>query len=159
MKNKTAFILLFILIAIGGAILYRPQNQPSAPATGDQHREPAPLGTPENPLTPADLNNTAGPSTRDDTPRDEKTIIYTENGFSPALITVSIGTTVNFTNQASSPLWMMYDSKKSTSALSGFDQTKESRSGETYSYMFTKKGTFAFYNHLDKSKVGVITVK
>lgn len=157
MKNRTAYILLFILIVIGGAILYRPQNQPVQTTT--QNNEPAPLGTPGNPLTPADLNNTAGPSSRDTASLEEKTIIYTDSGFSPALVTIATGTTINFTNQSSSALWMMYDSKKSTSALSDFDQKKESTSGETYSYTFTKKGTFAFYNHLDKSKVGVITVR
>jgi plastocyanin len=95
--------------------------------------------------------NTATPSTGSPTESidttttaSEKTaaVQFTDQGFSPATLTVVSGTTVTFTNQSSTTVWPASDPHPSHTGLPGFDANKGLAKGESYSFTFTKTGKF-----------------
>lgn len=166
MKNSTAYILLFILVAIGGFILYRdPNHGADLPVPTPQQQtvsEPAPLGSPENPLSEADLRSSAGPRDEDvssSTPTGPIMVIYSDAGFAPGVITIARGTTVRFENQSSESLWVASNPHPTHTGLPGFDSKKTIGSGQSYTYTFAKTGTFGFHNHLSPNKVGIVVVQ
>jgi len=145
MKNSTAFILLFILIAVGGYILYgknnisfqrQYQNMEVNDITGTEEAEKK-LVVPSEPLT----------------------IFYTtENGFVPGVMNVKVGDTVTFVNQSDAGMWVASNPHPKHTGLSGFDEKAESKNGESYKYTFTKTGEFSYHNHVNPTKVGIIVV-
>ncbi len=100
------------------------------------------------------------------------TINYTASGFSPAKVTVNKGDTVKFVNQTSGNMWVASDehpshtefdgTSRSTHCAAGysgptpFDQCG---SGSSYSFAFTKAGSFAFHNHAAAQFGGTVVVQ
>lgn len=111
------------------------------------------------------------PGTNTGTTLGTMTVAYTSQGFSPKDITVPIGTTVTFANQTSDRMWVgsamhptheVYDgtmtSEHCAAGYTGpapFDQCTASAS---YSFTFTKAGTWRYHNHADASDFGSVTV-
>lgn len=88
-----------------------------------------------------------------------KTVTITAAGVSPKTLTVSAGTTVTFVNTDTIAHQLASDPHPSHSGLPGFDNTAKSSS---YSFTFTKKGTFGYHDHLDpfnNSTKGTIIVQ
>lgn len=85
-------------------------------------------------------------------------IMVDENGFSPATITVPAGTEVTFNNTGSSPHQPASAVHPTHQQLPGFDALRGLRPGESYSYTFTKVGTWKYHDHLNPSRTGSITV-
>ena len=157
MKTTTTYILFFILIAMGGYILYV-KKTPTENHTPISN-EPAPLGTPENPLSASDLVNTAGPSAERETVSTETIVAYTNEGFTPAIITVPIGTTVVFENRSEQELWVISASHGSARTLTTLNQKKAFGEGGQYTFTFSQAGTYGFTNKLAPQKIGTIVVK
>ena len=101
----------------------------------------------------------------------EVTVTHTSSGFEPKTITVTPGTKVTWVNQSGSvwvgadahPTHLEYDgSSKSEHCAAGytgavpFDQCGNSA---TYSFVFTKVGTWDYHNHLRASEVGTVIVR
>lgn len=87
------------------------------------------------------------------------TISYTDSGFSPSNITISVGTTVVFVNNSASSMWVASDPHPVHTDLSEFDANRGYASGETYSFTFMAAGEWGFHNHLRPGDVGTITVE
>ncbi len=150
MNKTTGIILLIILIIVGGFILYGKgsksttynnvitENPTEAPVTDDSAQ---PAGNPPAPTSNA------------------PTVTYTDSGFSPAVLSITVGTTVTFVNQSSGMMWVASNPHPIHTDLSGFDEKMAVPNGGTYSYTFVKIGQFGFHNHVNPSKVGVITVR
>lgn len=100
-------------------------------------------------------------------------VYYTSSGFRPASITVEKGTTVEFINNASSPMWVGSDEHPRHTNYNGdavnahcsggepvdsdvFDQCS---SGERFSFTFNKTGTWGYHNHRNAAHSGKITVQ
>ena len=99
------------------------------------------------------------------------TVRYTDQGFSPASMTVPVGTTVTWVNQSSgSEMWVAADEHPSHTSYAGtsrsehcpdttntaFDQCAR---GNTFSFTFTKAGTWDYHNHVGSEDRGTIIVE
>jgi plastocyanin len=100
------------------------------------------------------------------------TITYSDQGFTPANVTVEVGTPVTFVNESSKKMWVASAVHPSHSVYSGttreqhcpdatgtaFDQCSGGEQGTSYTFTFTKEGTWKYHDHIDASKFGSITV-
>ena len=88
-----------------------------------------------------------------------ETVKYTNNGFQPSKLTVPLGTMVEFINQSDKEMWVASNMHPSHEILPTFDQFKGVRKGESYMYVFDKKGGWTYHDHLKPSFEGIITVQ
>jgi len=88
-----------------------------------------------------------------------KTVEITSAGFSPNALTINSGETVTFVNKDSRPHWPASNPHPVHTDYSGFDARRGLNQGESYSFTFTRKGTFGFHDHLNPGTGGTITVK
>jgi plastocyanin len=110
-----------------------------------------------------------------DTASAPTVITYTDTGFSPATVTVRVGDTVRFTNASSGGMWVgsdnhpthtEYDDTSTRDHCVGgvavrgaFDECNASASGASWTFTFTKAGTFGYHNHTSAGKTGTIVVQ
>src|SRR3989344_2750420 len=87
------------------------------------------------------------------------TILYNGETFSPSALTVKVGTTVTFKNVGKSDdMWPASAPHPTHTNLPDFDSKRDIKIGESYSYTFTKVGTWGFHNHENPTANGKITV-
>lgn len=84
---------------------------------------------------------------------------HKDEAFVPKSITVKVGTAVTWINQEDDPMWVASAAHPTHQELAGFDQLSSVGKGGTYSYTFTKKGTWKYHNHLQPSHTGVVVVE
>lgn len=111
--------------------------------------------------------------TADATSSGRVTVTYTDSGFSPATVTVAPGTTVTFVNQSGSRMWVSSDihplhasydgtsigqhcANGSPTSSNVFDQC---RADGSFSFTFTKTGTWKYHNHANPSRKGTVEVR
>ena len=91
---------------------------------------------------------------------EKETVVYADNGFSPASLTIRVGDTVRFFNSTlPGSLWVASNPHPSHTNLAGFDAGRPYQGGETYSFTFTQVGTWKYHNHLNPSQLGEIIVE
>lgn len=152
-------VSIIVLVILGGGVWYLlSQSTSDAPAvTGTE----IPSGT-------ADTNDIAATSS-------VPTIVYTDDGFSPASIMVPVGTTVTFINQSSGrmmvgasphPTHQDYDgTTRVVHCAAGytgpvpFDECTAATTGESWTYTFTKAGTWKYHNHAAPNDFGSVIVQ
>lgn len=83
---------------------------------------------------------------------------YTQNGFIPKSMTVKVGTTVIWINKDINQMWVASAPHPQHTDLPGFDALKGYKTGETYSYTFTKVGNWKYHDHLTPSNSAVVNV-
>ncbi len=138
--------------------------------------------TTQAPTTPTEnINPTSGmPVPGSNVPETEVivapktvTVTYGEKGFSPASVTIAKGDTVTFINSTvERPLWVgadehpdhvEYDSTdRSTHCAVGYTGPKpfdQCGKGNSYSFTFTKTGSFDYHNHASAQFEGVVIVQ
>jgi plastocyanin len=92
---------------------------------------------------------------------EEKKIVqvrYTESGFDPKEIDIIVGTTVEFSNDSDSLLWVGSNPHPTHTDFSVFDAQKTYGRGEVYSFTFSQQGTFGYHNHEKFLHQGVVHV-
>lgn len=126
---------------------------------------------------PAETATTTPPATQETAPTADArthTVTYTDEGFAPATLTIALGDTVTFVNESGGDMWVgadehpthtSYDGTSTrehcadgTNTTGSFDQCARSGSGSTWSYTFTKAGTFDYHNHARAADGGTIIV-
>jgi plastocyanin len=161
MNGKILGGIVVALVVIGGG-WYLISNQANTAAPQQMTSN-----TPSNTTPTGTTSPTTGTSVK-------PTITYTNNGFSPSTLTVALGTTVTFVNQSSNPMWVAsnphpthqgYDgTTKNTHCASGytgpapFDECTTVDSGGTYTFTFTKTGSWGYHNHALESDGGTVVV-
>lgn len=85
-------------------------------------------------------------------------VVATDAGFSPASVTVNAGDTVVWANNGDRPAWPASDDHPTHTKLPGFDSLRGLAKGETYSYRFTRQGTWGYHDHLRPALAGSVTV-
>lgn len=163
MNGKTIGIVLVVLIILAGG-WYLLANQSGGTQTGTQSGN--------------SQATTTGPSTGTSTVSTGTSIrplvTYTNDGFSPATLTVAEGTTVTFVNQSSNPMWIASDphpthqgydgTTRSTHCAPGytgptpFDECTTVSPGTSYTFTFTKTGSWGYHNHAGAEDHGTIVV-
>ncbi len=86
-------------------------------------------------------------------------ITVSEEGFSPANVTVSAGTSITFVNNGQAAHWPASDIHPTHDILPGFDAKRGLATGETYTYTFTEVGVWHCHDHLMPQQTCVITVQ
>lgn len=98
---------------------------------------------------------------------EPNTVIYTDSGFSPSVLTVKKGNTVIFKNTASVDMRVasnphpIHNGYPTTGGCvsSTFDSCNNITPGQTWSFKFDIAGTWGFHNHLNPSEGGKIVVQ
>ncbi|HSX07461.1 MAG TPA: cupredoxin domain-containing protein [Candidatus Saccharimonadales bacterium] len=84
------------------------------------------------------------------------TVTIQQGGFVPATIKVKKGQEITWTNQDSTPHHITADQ----SDLASFDTADPLQTGDSYTYIFDKTGTYHYYDVTDpKTYVGTIIVE
>lgn len=97
----------------------------------------------------------------------ENTITFTDEGFSPASLTVEKGTKVTFENASSTAMRPASDDHPThgnypaTGGCVGstFDACEELLPGDTWIFPFDEVGTWDYHDHLNPSHTGTIVVE
>ncbi|MEM3074850.1 MAG: hypothetical protein QW727_02830 [Candidatus Pacearchaeota archaeon] len=104
---------------------------------------------------------------------NEHTIEITSEGFSPSILIIKVGETVNFVNKMSSPSWPASDIHPTHTIYPGsdikkcgtseeiklFDACKGILRDEIYSFTFNEKGSWNYHDHLNPRLKGKIIVE
>lgn len=84
---------------------------------------------------------------------------YTNDGFSPATVTIKKGGMVKFVNKTSGPMSVASNPHPTHTDYPGFDQWKSDAKGTAeYSFTFDKVGTWGYHNHFNSSDTGTVIV-
>ena len=100
------------------------------------------------------------PSTKQAAVLAPAAVTISANGFSPANIKVTAGTAITWTNMDKQPHRVASDPYPTNNGLPGFDSHIALNKNDTYSYTFTKAGTFTYHDqmHPNNIKGSVIVV-
>lgn len=93
---------------------------------------------------------------------------YTDEGFSPATLSIKSGETVRFINNSSQGVWIggdnhpshtIYPEKTSSDCLgTAFDTCRALQSGEFWEFTFNSVGSWGYHNHVRAREGGTIVV-
>lgn len=136
-----------LLVVVGSYFLWR---QPVAEAP----IEPTVLST--SPSTNITATST---SETEDIAEKNLTIIYTDRGFTPAVLEVRVGDTVTFKNESSRDVWVASDDHPKHLLYPEFDAQRGVVPGSEYTFTFEKLGSWKYHDHLKASLGGSIIVK
>jgi plastocyanin len=103
----------------------------------------------------------------------ENEIIFTDAGFLPAELRVKAGDTVTFENRSSVGFWPASAIHPTHEVYAGtslsehcpdggadaFDACGAFAAGSSWSFTFTKSGTWKYHDHLNASRTGTIVVE
>ena len=136
----------------GDTVSQTPSDIPSPSETPTPSPSESPTPTPaQTPTpTPAATPPASTPAT--------VTISMTSSGFSPANVTVKAGTKVVFVNNDTQPHWPASNPHPTHTDLPGFDALKNINPGQSYTFTFSKVGTWGFHDHLNPPRGGSVTV-
>lgn len=141
------FILGLVVLGLGVVVGWFALGGAPASQTAD---------TPTPTLTPADVMQDY-PTTPSAT--QSAVVTYADTGFSPSVTTITVGSTVTFTNESSKSMWVASAVHPTHSLLPGFDQLASVGKGVTYEYTFIKVGTWKYHNHMNPTDTGSVVVQ
>lgn len=152
-------ILVIILIVILGGWLLLKGVPASAPVTDTTVTNQMPV-----------IGSTTPETSVENTP-SIATILYTDQGFSPKNLTVLVGTNVTFVDQASGDMWVASDPHPTHQGYDGMTKSQhcevgytgvvpfdQCTAGTSYSFTFSKAGTWGYHNHGSAGDKGTIIV-
>lgn len=175
MKPSTMFSVLIVVVIVAVAVIYafRSPVEAPAPSTSPGFRDitqPAsgngqfvqlePSTTP--PATETETTDSAqdsDSSSSSPVTSETVTINVDETGFAPSEVTIVAGDTVTFVNNGQGKHWPASDVHPTHQLLPEFDAKRGLETGETYSFTFTKAGSWTMHDHLQPSSTGTITVQ
>lgn len=151
MKYKISFIAILIVAVL--AIFVLRSNEPSKPSVSP--------GIP-NAATRTQID--AQQEARNTGLGDNMQVIYDDSGFQPKQITVTKGSTVNFTNKTQLPMWVASAPHPEHTNYPELDAgviegDHIAPGNPSFSFKFDKPGTWIYHNHSVPEHEAVITVK
>lgn len=106
--------------------------------------------------------NSQDSTSTDSSLADEATptvVSYSGSGFSPSSVTIKEGELVTFRNESDDEMWVASNPHPIHTALGGFDAGKNYSKGESYTFMFTRKGSWGYHNHSNSDDTGTVVVQ
>ena len=157
--NKNGYLLLGIIIVIIIGIIYFTMDTPTTPTPVAPNPiiQTEPVST-STPVVTATSTATSTPTSIASTTKTH-TITYTETGFSPADLTIKTGETIVFKNNSARAFWPASNDHPSHTIYPEFDPKKTIAAGESWSFTFTKVGSWKYHDHRAANLGGTITVK
>lgn len=98
------------------------------------------------------------PTSGSQTANQQNTVTLTQDGFSPAALTVKAGTTVTWVNKSGTDATVNSDPHPIHTAYPQLNLGSFSDGG-TLSLKFDKPGTYGYHNHFNSSQKGTIVVQ
>jgi plastocyanin len=83
-------------------------------------------------------------------------VAYTDAGFSPSTVTVSVGTTVVWQNNSPNCMWVASNPHPTHTDLPELDS---GACAQTYQFTFNKTGSWGYHNHFAASQTGIVVVQ
>src|SRR3990167_8660356 len=168
-----AVVIIAIIIILGGGWWWFSAQAPAMPATSDTT---AVVNSTNNTGTDsAGAGADAGATPRaaaGQNPANTTTIHYTAAGFSPKTVTVPVGGAVNFINDTTGAMWVASDDHPTHTEFDGSDRAThcsgsyagatpfdQCQNGSSYTFVFSKTGSFSFHNHSASQFGGTVTVQ
>jgi plastocyanin len=87
------------------------------------------------------------------------TVQYTNSGFTPAVITIKQGYTVQFVNASDGEMWVASNPHPTHTDYPAFDEKKSVSKGGVYEFTFDRAGTWGYHNHDSFLMAGTVVVK
>lgn len=87
------------------------------------------------------------------------TVVRTEDGFEPNRIAIATGDKIRFVNQSRSPTWPASDSHPSHALYKEFDPRGPIPPGQSWTFTFTRAGTWKFHDHMRSTISGSVVVE
>jgi plastocyanin len=143
--NKTILGVIVVIVVVAGAIFYMNKDNPT---DGTQTPSPTPSQTPSPQPTPSP--SSTQPQTHE--------ISMTDAAYAPSALTVKKGDTVKFTNNGTKANWPASAPHPTHTDYPEFDPKVGVAVGQSWSFTFTKTGTWRFHDHLNPTRFGSITV-
>ncbi len=143
MKKAVIIILVLALLGGGGYYAWATMNGTEDYTTGTSEET-------------TELADEAEPAIEEDEVEATNEVSYTDDGFSPATITVEAGTKVTWTNESNADMWVGSDPHPVHTDFSAFDQKS---TGNSYSFTFDEAGTYEYHNHQNSGDTGTVVVK
>lgn len=158
MKNPLLWIVIVLVVVGIGA--YALSMKPASDAMVPVDTGTSAATTPSD--TTGDTNGTGAPVSA-------FTVHHTANGFSPSTLSVPAGTTVTFVDDTGSGMWVASAEHPTHTEYDGTSRTEHCAAGaspsfdqcgktSSYSFTFTKVGTWNYHNHVNASEHGSIVV-
>jgi plastocyanin len=157
-------IIVIILIVAGITIWSFSQNTPTETLNINTNSDQgaslvSPVAT--SSVTSTTTKTTTPTTATSTTSTKPKTVTVTYNGtaFSPATTNINQGDTVKFVNNSSGSMWVASAPHPTHTDYPGFDEKASVGKGGSYSFTFTKVGSWKYHNHKNPSAFGTIVVK
>lgn len=147
----TTVVIVLVLLGVGTYALTRNSNNDKTPDTSNTNvSQPSSAeSTPSNSSSQSNSSNTA-PATA--------TITYSDNGFSPATLTVKSGAKITIKNNSS--MDMQFDSNPHPAHTDNPElNVGMVAAGQSATFTVTTTGTFGYHNHLNPTDTGTIVVQ
>lgn len=154
---KKSVIVIIILLAILGIALYLSQMQEEVPSN------PAPAPSPSESQSSPPVPPAPAPAPV----ISPGTVVYANEGFAPAELTVKKGTAVTFLNDSVFQMWPASAVHPTHAAYpvkggcigSTFDACKGIEPGASWTFTFNAVGRWQYHDHLSSAKRGTIIVE
>ncbi len=143
MKAGIITVIVITLLGVGGFVLMNRNDD-----------------TPSTPTSTSDTTTTTTPAETNTEPEKESAaeLTYTNDGFTPATLTLKAGTKVKITNESASTLQFYSDPHPTHSEPSDLNLGTINR-GESKTFTVTRTGTHGYHNHLNPGDTGTIIVQ
>ena len=139
-RNTVIGIVVLVLLVAGGVFIAQSGD-------GEESATPAPTQASQP---------TAQASAQSE--NSSQTVEIGSNGFSPATLTVTKGTSVTFVNKSGRSVEVASDPHPTHTNLKGFE-SDALRDGASFSFTFDKAGTWGYHDHLRPSMTAKVVVQ
>ena len=130
-------------------------NQPGGAGSGSAGNVNSNTNTALNTNAASNSNTNAVANTNTNT---ATVVTITSSGCTPSTVTVKAGTVVTWTNASGVDVRVSSDPHPTHTDLPGLDSSTLSN-GDSYSFTFTKVGTWGYHDHFDPTTKGSVTVQ
>ena len=157
-RTIIAALLAGVLLTLNACAVPAPATPPTTPTAPTTPATPpttptAPTTPATPPTTPAVPKTPAPPTTVQGT--NEAWVSIPSREFRPSILTVPVGTRVNWISTDGEPNTIMHTVTSTTGLFSGI----VTHGGGTFSYTFTQRGTFNYYCNEHPEMVGKVIVE
>lgn len=167
MNKSIIIVVVIVIIALAGFLLFRGGGE-----KGDEQLTQEENGSAQMQV-PAPGADKSVPEMIVSPTNDENVVSYTDSGYSPSTLRITVGETVIFESESSRKMWTASAVHPVHRAYPGsdiskcgtqeaeniFDECTGHATGEMWSFTFNNAGEWEYHNHLRPSHTGKIIVE